>query len=166
MGDFAELNIRFKLKEDIPDSVIYTLDYMASRQMQEPAELPDHPLFKSRRWNHMLHGNDDPAGDDVGVTIFEKDRRDNGLFIFVRSVYKDRGEVDLFFDWIYPYIDALWLEFLGYIKYDTNDHPQLIYYTEDGICVIAIKRNEDEHIGTREVNLSWEIADLTTILKG
>ncbi|MEK5358078.1 hypothetical protein [Paenibacillus sp. FSL L8-0709] len=162
MGDFAELNVRFKLKIDTPEEIINLLEYMAMLRAKDPIEIPDHPLFEAQRWNFMLGTHSDPTGAPVKFSIFEKDRSDGSLFICVRSVYKDRGEAALFFDWIYPFIDALWLEFLGYIKYDSNEHPQLIYYTDDGMRFIAIKRDETENITKREITFDWGITDVTS----
>ncbi|WP_336788328.1 hypothetical protein [Paenibacillus sp. MMO-177] len=161
MGDFTELNIRLKLKVDTPENIVEILKYMASLRSQEPTVLPEHSLFKALQWDTMLSSYNDPSGAPVKVSIFEKDKSDESLFMFVRSVYKDRGEAELFFDWIYPYIDALWIEFLGYIKYDSNDHPQLIYYTDEGIRFMAINREEVENIGRREITFSWGIADVS-----
>lgn len=161
MGDFAELNIRLKLKVDTPNNTIEILRYMASHCSQKPTELPDHPLFNAARWESMLDSCSDPSGDSVKVAVIEKDSSDGSLFIFVRSVYKDRGEAELFFNWIFPHIDALWIEFLGYIKYDTNKHPQLIYYTDEGIRFMQITREESENISKREVTFKWGISSAT-----
>ncbi|WP_433947016.1 hypothetical protein [Paenibacillus sp. SN-8-1] len=54
MGDFAELNIRMKLKIETPKNITEILEYMASHSSQEPTELPDHLLFKAARWESML----------------------------------------------------------------------------------------------------------------
>lgn len=45
MGDFAELNIRLKLKIDTPVSLIEILEYMASKHSHDFTSFPEHPLF-------------------------------------------------------------------------------------------------------------------------
>lgn len=109
----------------------------------------------------MLCSSSDPSGDSVQLSIFEKNKSNESVFIFVRSVYKDQGEAELFFNWISPYIDALWIEFLGYIWYDINEHPQLIYYTNEGVRFMAINREESEDIGNRTVSFNWGITDVS-----
>ncbi|QNR65182.1 hypothetical protein IAQ67_14795 [Paenibacillus peoriae] len=76
-------------------------------------------------------------------------------------MYKDRGEAELSCNWLYPFIDALWLEFLGFIKYDSRDHPYLVYYTDQGIRFIAIKCDEIENMSNCEVSFNWGIVDIS-----
>lgn len=61
MGDFTELNIRLKLKVDTPKNIIEVLEYMGSLRSQEPTILPEHPLFKAKRWENMLSAYSDPV---------------------------------------------------------------------------------------------------------
>lgn len=142
MGDFLELNIRLKLKSETPAAIIDILKYMASLNSQKPVTLPKHDLFSTERWENMLGAYSDPAGAPVKVSIFEKDRYDESWFVLIRSVYKDRGEARLFFNWLYPFIDAGSPDFLGFLKYDSVVQPHLIYYTDEGIHFMAISYDE------------------------
>lgn len=155
MGDFAELNIRFRLKFDTPDEIIETLRYMALSS-KVPVTLPKHDLFNTRKWDSMLGAYNDPSGAPVKVSILEKDKSDESWFILVRSVYKDRGEAKLFFNWVYPYIDAGSdsPDFIGFIKYDNVENPYLIYYTDQGMRFLKVCCDG-------EVSASWSIKDIT-----
>lgn len=94
MGDFAELNTRFKLKENTPMEIINTIKYMNGTG-PKPDKIPDHPLFETERWESMLRTFSDDTKISGHFTYFEKHPRYTYWELCVRSVFRDRGEIRL-----------------------------------------------------------------------
>lgn len=87
---------------------------------------------------------------------FEKDNF--AWYLSVTSLFRETGEIKLFFEWLYEYIDEQWLSFLGYINYDTRDHPVLIYYSDDGMKYIHVNCNDA--VEENSVLYSWGLQEL------
>ena len=56
MGMYTEIYLKVSLKEDTPEEVINILKHMVGDDqcLNIDAELPDHPLFNTNRWDFML----------------------------------------------------------------------------------------------------------------
>lgn len=131
MGMYTELNLGVALKEDVPSNVIDILKYMLSDSETEPAELPDHPLFKATRWNFMLV-SDSYYFDGQTDSSLTYDDISNQYYLNVRCNLKNYDhEIGKFMDFIQPYLDTL--GFLGYTRYEEFNDPTLIYNSKNGI---------------------------------
>ena len=111
MGMYTELNVSMNLKLD--KNTLEVLRVMVGeREMGADIKLPDAPLFSTytQRWNMER------------VLNIRCDLKN----------YED--EIELFLNWIYGY--ATTRGFVGYMRYEEDSDPTLIYFTEDGVKYI------------------------------
>lgn len=161
MGGFAELNIRFKLKEDTPSEVIDVIKYMVGKGEETP-QLPDHRFFSTINWEAMLRAFSDDTNIGGHFSYFEKHSRYNYWELCVRSVFRDRNETKSFFDWVHPFIDDTFFSYLGYVVLDDIDeHPYLIYLIDENIHFMKVHLDEQEDIARNDVLMNWSIVDAT-----
>lgn len=131
MGHFTELNIAIRIKKDIAEDVIKTLQYMCDVTTETKIdeldfELPDHALFRTERWWHMLTGTsyyfDYP---NKNQSDFYFDNIAKQWFLVVRSNFKNYdNEIGKFLDWIEQYIDKG--DYIGYWRPEDMDMPFII----------------------------------------
>ncbi|MBG9693236.1 hypothetical protein ABD91_21085 [Lysinibacillus sphaericus] len=157
MGDFTEVNLRLRLRRETPNEITNILNYLTGK-MRNSNSLPNHPFFNMNRWRSVCNAFNDDTGIQGKVTYFEFNNRYWDLCI--RSIYKDRGEIKAFLDWILPYIDETWLEFLGFIKSDSSDHPTLVYFKENEIVFLSVGCEESETMCTENNTFNWNIKEL------
>ena len=131
MGMYTELNFNAALLQNTPDSVLSILGKMVNGDDISPEGLPDHELFKTSRWDFMLvcdscyfdaRTHSELCWDDVA-------KRHN-LCIQCNLKNYD-NEIDKFIDWVTPYLDKSYGEFLGYQRYEESDKPRLIFMTDN-----------------------------------
>lgn len=125
MGMYTELHFNAELKRDAPEQVREILRFMTGGTPTDepPTDLPDHPLFKTRRWEHMLLCSSYYFPAQVASALVF----DQGWYINVRCNLKNYDdEIGAFLNWVMPYVDA-GTECLGYYRYEEDDHPTLIY---------------------------------------
>jgi len=88
--------------------------------------LPDHPFFKSERWNSIGRSSS-YYHIPKALNFFD------GSYLFSRSDMKSyNGEAELFFDWLIKHCaDVEHGECVGYIWYETWDKPKLVCGGDD-----------------------------------
>lgn len=128
MGMYTHLVLNVTLKSDTPQEVIDTINYMVGNTEVEPPK-QGHELFETDRWDFCLRCD---SAYFMGRTNSTFTKQYDDWELTVNSNVKNYcGEYEKFLDYIQPYI---WLnEFLGFIRYEEDDHPTLIYNTKDGI---------------------------------
>lgn len=129
MEIYTEFAFGMTLKEDTPNSVIDILRYMVNDSLNEPAKLPDHPLFQTKRWTTMLRSD---SGCFPGVPHKDLHKHrvgyDTRYHLTIRSRFKNYDyEIKLFLDWISNYVEDEYGEFVGYYRVEKHDNPNLIY---------------------------------------
>lgn len=133
MGMYTALHFAVALKPDTPENVIAVLRYMldVTDQMTQPST-PDHDLFhRTLRWRYMLVGDSYSFETDSHATL-EQFPASAGWRLSVTSSFKNySSELQLFLDWIMPYVDASYRRWLGYWMYEEDDEPTPIYYPSD-----------------------------------
>ena len=129
MGMYTELNISVKIKAE--DKTKKILSYMTGRGDMD-FEIPTHPLFSSPRWEFMLKC-DSAYFDHVADSALYGCLYDNKHYMLnVRCDLKDYSdEIKNFLDWIYPFTNTR--GFIGYMRYEENENPTLIYFTDRGV---------------------------------
>lgn len=111
-----------------------------------PFSLPDAPLFdSSARWEHMLRSSSFYFN---GATHSELNvaKEYNLATLTVRCSLKNySSEIENFLDWIREYDDTDWSSeyapekvFKGYMRYEEDVHPTLIYFTKNGVEMVRI----------------------------
>ena len=130
MGMYTALHFAATLRADTPASVLDTLHYMMEpRRFPEAPypDHPDHPLFHTDRWDIMLACDSYYFNADTHSVL----RRgwDGHSSLSVTSNFKNYdGELDLFLDWITPYVAAYDGDWLGYHMYEEDEQPTLIFH--------------------------------------
>lgn len=125
MGDYTEIHFNVELVRDVPVEVTDVLRYMVGYLDEQPP-LPEHPLFGDTRWRRMLRCNSDYFPMSTSSTCFYDDIASR-WFLSVRSNFKNYDdEINLFIDWIDPYVDAYPGEFLGFHRFEQDEDPTLI----------------------------------------
>lgn len=128
---YTALHLGVEIVPTAPKEVIDALYLMVGTYEAVPT-LPDHPLFQTPRWHHMLtcgsyyfdvQTHSELTWDDTASTYF----------LTVNSNFKNYDcELDHFLDWLSPYIRAkrsgdYWV---GYWWYEEDEEPSAIWYAE------------------------------------
>ena len=120
MGMYTELVIKCTIKENLPKEVEDTLQYLFS-DGECPEFLPTHPFFLTSRW--VAIGKCSSYYHIPKSYSYYKEG-----YLFSRSDLKNySGEIELFFDWLDPYIAELTGKCVGWKWYEEYDVPELVY---------------------------------------
>ncbi len=145
MGAYTELNVSMNLKLDRNTMEVLKV-MLGEREMGADIELPDHPLFKcSQRWNYMLNSDSFYFDHTPGSSLVNKmswAKEDNMERILnVRCDLKNyENEIELFLKWIYNY--ATTSGFVGYMRYEEDSDPTLIYFTDGGVKYATVEEKD------------------------
>ena len=129
---YTELHYNVELKSDVPAEVLAALRTMLYDTLDAEGNpchesKPDHPLFKTDRWQVMLRMDSYYFSADTHSTL-RFDKIANQWFLCIRCNLKNyTGEIEAFIDWIDPYVDAFRGNFLGFYRYEETEEPTLIY---------------------------------------
>ena len=133
MGMYTEFHFNVKLKRDIAPEIIAVLEFMIGGGGKEkgPAEIPSHELFEEGedpRWSYMLQCDSFYFYADTNSTLRREDIN-KSYYLCIRCNLKNYGsEIELFVDWITPYISACKGDFLGFHRYEESETPTLLHY--------------------------------------
>ena len=124
MGMYTELFISTRIVDD--KNVIAILKYMIGEIETQP-ELPDHDLFKTVRWPHMLVGSSYYFVPRV-VHLLEYDKIGDYWCFINRSDFKNyNNEIEQFIDWIKPHLADKEGDVFAYSRYEEDKEP-ITYY--------------------------------------
>lgn len=137
MGMYTELNVSMNLELD--RNTLELLKVMVGeREMGADIRLPDDSLFKARtqRWDFMLMSDSFYFDHTAGSSLVNKkswaEKDDMERILNVRCDLKNyEDEIELFLKWIYNY--ATTRGFVGYMRYEEDRDPTLIYFTDKGV---------------------------------
>ncbi len=136
MGMYTELHFNSRLRQDVPDIVINTLEYMVEASNIGLGELPEHELFKTDRWPMMLRMDSAYFDADTHSTL-RYDHLGKQYYLCIRTNLKNYdNEIEKFIDWIMPYLDKIEGDvlfkgdFLGFYRYEESEDPTLIHMTK------------------------------------
>lgn len=124
MGMYTELLLKCSVKENLSLKTKNILDFLFNDK-EEPDDLPDHDFFKCERWKSIGRCN---SYYHIPYTLnYYKEG-----YLFSRSDLKNyNNEIGLFLEWIDPYINGLEESCIGWIWYEENFEPTLIYKKQD-----------------------------------
>ena len=122
MGTYTELVLKCRIKAGCPELVHQVLNFMfGDSPFERPETLPHHKFFKSERWESVGRGC---SYYHIPVCLSFYD----GKHLFSRSDLKNyHGEIDLFIDWLKPYISNETGQFIGWIFCENSREPIFIY---------------------------------------
>lgn len=128
MGMYTEVYICSKLTKDVPMDILkYLFTDNFKLPIPEDLKLPDHPFFKVERWFQIGHCCSYyhipyPTSD------LRFDETSKNWYLVSRSDIKNYdNQIELFFDWVMPYLDKCEGEFIGYSRYEEFDEPKLYF---------------------------------------
>lgn len=130
MGMYTELVLGIEIEDN--DKIIQTLRYMLGETEYQPVD--DHELFKTGRWDYMLKCDSYYFDGQTDSKLYMDDLYEDNpkFYLNVRCNLKNyNSEINKFLDWLNPYIKTF--GFLGYLRYEEDEDPTLIYKTEKGI---------------------------------
>lgn len=130
MGMYTELVLGIEIEDN--DKIIQTLRYMLGETEYQPVD--DHELFKTDRWDYMLKCDSYYFDGQTDSKLYMDDLYEDNpkFYLNVRCNLKNYGNgINKFLDWLNPYIKTF--GFLGYLRYEEDENPTLIYKTEKGI---------------------------------
>lgn len=136
MGMYTELNIEVEINAD--NDTLAVIEYMTGKTdaTLSDLKLPKHRLFSSPRWEFMLacdsfYFDHTACSSVVDKRPWEEDEH-NDRILNVRCDLKNYDdEIEHFLDWIYPFTNTR--GFVGYMRYEEDPDPTLIYFTSDGV---------------------------------
>lgn len=132
MGMYTELHFNSRLKSNTPKKVISILKFMVGDvNINNEPPTPSHPLFDDTRWSFMLRCDSSYFDADTYSTIRWCDTS-KAYYLNIRTNFKNYNEeIDLFIDWINPYLEKEDGEFLGFSRHETSEKPTLIFKNPD-----------------------------------
>ena len=120
MGMYTDFALKFSIDKSHADyeHILSILAHIAGIDNRTPAAMPDHPFFRASRWDMMARS---------GRSFIDNRDYLNSVDIMLIGDFKNyEGEIDLFIDWISPYIyDCL----TGYSHYEGSEHS-IPYFVE------------------------------------
>ena len=142
MGMYTEFVFAVELNSKTieRDGVINILKYMVRDAKRiHPDKLPNHPFFKTERWWMLFTMG---SAYFPGITHSDFQCSHGDYFLTVRSNLKNYdSEIELFLDWITPYVVNAHGKCFGYFRYEEDDNPSLIYIDHyDEVSPVKIMR--------------------------
>lgn len=128
MGMYTAFHIGLEIKRDVPLNVVQTLNRMVHGGASPYT--PDHPLFDCERWDVLLSMDSYHSAYQQNASFVYDDCAKCYYLSATSSLKNYNDEIDKFLDWITPYVGNE-DEFVGYKRYEQDDHPTLIYW-QDG----------------------------------
>jgi len=135
MGMYTEIFINTDLKKNTPDSIIEVLKSMCALDCSNPA-LTEHPA----RWAYLFNnGSYYTPNTSVASLTFDDIAKQYSL-LGKGDIKNYEGEIEKFFAWIRPWCDD---EFIGYMRYEEDKEPTLIYADPFGEDMKSLEDQSD-----------------------
>ena len=124
MGMYTEIYVNVDLKEDTPIEVIKVLEAMCEGDM-----LSEYLVDKPRRWSYLFNNGSyyTPRTSCANITF---DGIAGAYSLIGKGDIKNYdSEIQKFFEFIMPWVDAQEGEFIGYSRYEEELLPRLLLKT-------------------------------------
>lgn len=140
MGMYTHLILNANLKEDTPKEVIDTLLYLSYQTEACPID-EAHALYGIERIRMVMCGDSCSFDGDTHYSFHFDETAEEWAITINSSIKNYDEEYQKFLEYIQPYITDCWQDkkFLGFIRYEEDENPTLIYNTEKGIEYLEIK---------------------------
>lgn len=149
MGMYTELQFTAEIDYEKHEEIIDILRYMTGDESvkRESLTIPEHELFDTDRWEYMLRTSSYYFPGQPHYVLNEEHEL-NLVNLSVRTDLKNYGnEIQKFLDWIRPYVlaedrlrgsdkDAERRMFVGYMRYEAEVDPTIIYFTKDAVKLV------------------------------
>lgn len=152
MGMYTKINIILPIKNDTSNDIKEILQSMfegddIEDMKRKQLKLPSHKFFEGNRriWFPASGGSYYFTGTVNSNIKYTSDAGDNQMVLHIDTDFKNYDdEIELFLDWIQPYVDAGQNEFLGYSRYEETFNPTL-YFFKDKKIVSFVNNNVEEN---------------------
>ena len=129
MGMYTEIYVNVDLKKETPDDVIRVLEAMC--RMLPDQECSEVLVDFPSRWE-CLFSNMSYYTPSTNCRYLKYDGITERWSLLGKGDIKNyQNEIDKFFKWIMPHIDAYPGEFIGYSRYEEDDQPKLYFMVGD-----------------------------------
>ena len=123
MGMYTEIYVNVTFIEDLPEDVRIILDRMCEVDINYFAE-NDHLPY---RWG-LLFNDNSYYTPKTNVANFTYDKISKQWSLLGKGDIKNyENEIEMFFKFIDPYVDAPVGNFIGYSRYEENNNPMLYF---------------------------------------
>lgn len=139
MGMYTELVAGFRVDSDKHPEVISVLKAMVDDKWKgvrrdEVVPALDHPFFRTDRWQWMLRHASYYFPVSKSFSAYKDDKHFPETVFSIRCNLKNySNEIELFWDWIGPFIDGCDGDLVGYDRYEEPGGFHAIYKTPNGI---------------------------------
>lgn len=127
MGMYTEFHFNAELKKSTPKDIITSLRYMCGESIADSELDLRHDLFKTKSWRWMLRCESAYFPFKASSSIYMDDFEDRYTLEVKSQVKNYDGEIQLFIDWIMPYVQANGDDLLGFYRHEEFREPILIY---------------------------------------
>lgn len=136
MGDYTDLEIRVKLRSDVPAEVLRLLEAANDPRydIETYRPLPDHELFSTSRWDWIVSAVG-TSGEYAanGILVDGED----GRYVERKCSLKNYdSDIEKFLDWLSPFVDSEQGSVVGRIVRDTSDGYDDVVY--DGSKLVLV----------------------------
>ena len=119
MGTYTEIYVNVDLKEDVPFDVINVLHAMSSDVHSSILDT------KPRRWRWLFRNGSYYTPTTYCSILSFNETLKRYSFLGKGDIKNYEGEIEAFFGWLNPHIDAVPGEFIGYMRREDEKLPTL-----------------------------------------
>jgi hypothetical protein len=119
MGMYTEIFVNVDLLAQTPENVLAVLRSMCGEEGAGPLpeELPD--------WSYLFYNRGFKL--NTSCRMLTKDSHSGCYSLLAKGDTKNCGQIEAFFEWLMPWVDAYEGVFIGYSRYEENYRPTLIF---------------------------------------
>ena len=122
---YTELVLNVSIKDETSDDVLSALKWMLDSKAPTEFLLIDHELFSLSRAQYMLRSSSYYFIPQPSSSLIEDCYGGKTHYLSIRCDLKNyESEIETFLSWISTYLEC---GFAGYMRYEENDDPTLIY---------------------------------------
>jgi hypothetical protein len=144
MGMYSELILGVELHPNTPENVINILKFLCREDgyfpLPENVTYPDHPFFRTVSYESIFSYMRNSFDSTPGSTFIFEDYSKSFILIVRAHLPNYQLEYEYFLDWLAPYCQTGtdFIEFIGYLRYEDDYNPTLIYIRSGKIWVVYI----------------------------
>jgi len=135
---YSDVRLNMHLIAELPTEVLEALNYLVYKRPLP--SLPEHPLFKERRHDHLLNNG------QLHELVHEVESNRYLLNVFSSHINYASEAFQLFLNWIGPYVSPLQnSEILGWIC-DEENHGKIVALVDGKPTCVAHVLHEKENV--------------------
>ncbi len=123
MGMYTEIFVNVDLRKDTPQEIVETLKAMCAKESEHPL-LANHPY----RWGYLFNSGSYYTPNTECGNLTWDDIGKNWSLLAKGDIKNYESEIEAFFEWIMPYVDAEPGEFIGYSRHEESMEPELRFF--------------------------------------